>query len=44
MLIAVGGKERTRAQWSDLVSRAGFRLDGVVPTATPVSIVEASPA
>jgi hypothetical protein len=43
MLIAVGGKERTRPEWADLLGRAGFRLDRVVPTATPVSIVEAVP-
>ena len=44
MLIVVGGKERTRAEWTDLLGRAGFRLDRVVHTATPVSIVEATPA
>ena len=43
MLVAVGGKERTHAEWSELLSKAGFRLDRVVPTATPVSIVEAIP-
>jgi hypothetical protein len=43
MLIAVGGKERTRAEWTDLLGRAGFRLERVVATATPVSIVEATP-
>jgi hypothetical protein len=44
MLVAVGGKERTRAEWSNLLSRAGFRLNRVIHTATPVSIVEAVPA
>jgi hypothetical protein len=44
MLVAVGGKERTRSEWTDLLSRAGFRLEGVVRTATPVSIIEAVPA
>jgi hypothetical protein len=44
MLVAVGGKERTHAEWATLLSRAGFRLNRVVPTATPVSIVEAVPA
>jgi hypothetical protein len=43
MLVAVGGKERTRAEWTDLLRRAGFRLDRVFHTATPVSIVEATP-
>lgn len=43
MLVAVGGRERTRSEWERLLGRAGFRLERVVPTATPVSIVEASP-
>ena len=41
MLVAVGGKERTHAEWTNLLGRAGFRLNRVVHTATPVSIVEA---
>jgi hypothetical protein len=43
MLVAVGGKERTHAEWADLLRRGGFRLNRVVHTATPVSIVEAVP-
>jgi hypothetical protein len=44
MLVAVGGKERTRAEWANLLRRAGFHLNRVVETATPVSIIEAVPA
>jgi O-methyltransferase domain/Dimerisation domain len=44
MLVAVGGRERTRAEWTSLLRRAGFRLNRVVETATAVSIVEATPA
>jgi len=44
MLVAVGGKERTRAEWANLLGRAGFRLSRVVHTATSVSIIEAVPA
>jgi O-methyltransferase domain/Dimerisation domain len=44
MLVAVGGKERTRAEWTNLLRRAGFRLNRVVETATPVSVIEATPA
>jgi hypothetical protein len=44
MLVAVGGRERTHAEWANLLGRAGFRLSRVVRTATPVSIVEAVPA
>jgi hypothetical protein len=43
MLIAVGGRERTQAEWEKLLARAGFRLDRVVHTANPISIVEAVP-
>jgi hypothetical protein len=44
MLLANGaGMERTEAQYADLLDRAGFRLQRVVPTASPVSVVEAVP-
>jgi hypothetical protein len=43
MLVTVGGRERTRAEYADLYARAGFRLDRVVETATPTSFVEGSP-
>jgi hypothetical protein len=44
MLVTVGGRERTRAEYANLLSRAGFRLDRVIETVTPVSIIEAVPA
>lgn len=44
MLVAVGGRERTHSEWANLLGRAGFRLNRVVHTATPVSIIEATPA
>ena len=37
------GQERTEAEWADLLGRAGFELTAVVPTASPVSVVEAYP-
>ncbi|WP_240630786.1 acetylserotonin O-methyltransferase [Mycolicibacterium sp. GF69] len=43
MLVTLGGRERTRADFAKLLRRAGFRLDRVVGTVTPISIVEASP-
>lgn len=43
MLVSAGGKERTEREYADLLSRAGFRLTRVVPTATPVAIIEAVP-
>jgi len=42
MLALVGGQERTPDEYRDLLSRAGFRLERVVPTTTPASIVEAT--
>jgi hypothetical protein len=44
MLVHAGGRERTAAEYADLLSRAGFRLTRVIPTAGPMSIVEAVPA
>jgi O-methyltransferase/methyltransferase family protein len=44
MLVNAGGKERTRTEYANLLARAGFRLQRVVETAGPLSIVEATPA
>jgi hypothetical protein len=44
MLVVPGGRERTEAEYRDLLAKAGFRLTRVVPTASPVSVVEALPA
>lgn len=41
MLLVAGARERTAAQYGRLLSRAGFRLTRVVPTASPISVVEA---
>jgi len=41
MLLFTGGRERTEAEYRALLSRAGFRLTRVVPTRSPLSIVEA---
>ena len=43
MLTVPGGEERTPSQYSVLLDRAGFTMTRVVPTASPVSIVEAAP-
>lgn len=43
MLTMTGGQERTPAEYSTLLGKAGFRMTRVVPTASPVSIVEAIP-
>ncbi len=41
MLSVPGGEERTPSEYRALLDRAGFRMTGVVPTASLVSIVEA---
>jgi len=43
LLILMGGKERTAVEYADLLARTGFRLERVVDTASPVSIIEAVP-
>jgi hypothetical protein len=44
MLVLTGGQERTEAEYSALLDKAGFRLTSVVDTASAVSLVEAVPA
>jgi O-methyltransferase/methyltransferase family protein len=42
-MLSISGKERTEQQFRDLLSRAGFRLARIVPTASPVSVIEGVP-
>jgi hypothetical protein len=44
MLLNLGGRERTAAEYRGLLSQAGFRMTRVVQTASPLSVVEATPA
>jgi hypothetical protein len=43
LLRAPGGRERTEEQFRGLLADAGFDLKRVIPTASPLSIVEARP-
>jgi len=43
MLAVTGGTERNGQEFADLLSRAGFRLQRIIPTSTHQSIVEAVP-
>lgn len=43
MMLNLGARERTAAEYRDLLDRAGFRLTRVVQTASPLSVVEARP-
>jgi len=40
MLVRVGGRERTEAEYRTLIERAGFHLERVIPTSARFSILE----
>lgn len=40
MLVMAGGHERSEAQFAELLSKAGLRLTRVVPTKSPVCVIE----
>lgn len=44
MMVVTGGLERTEAEYRRLLDAAGLRLERVVPTASPFSILEARAA
>jgi hypothetical protein len=44
MMLNPGGRERTEAEFRDLLARAGLRLARVVPIPCPLSVIEADPA
>lgn len=41
MLVMLGGRERTAAEYSALFEKAGLRLLRVVPTSSPIALIEA---
>jgi 16S rRNA G1207 methylase RsmC len=43
MLVNTGGQERTLEEYERLYAAAGFELTRVVPTPTPVSVIEGRP-
>jgi hypothetical protein len=43
MLVQLGGRERTSAEWQKLLADSGFALQRIVPTRAGVSIIEAWP-
>jgi hypothetical protein len=43
MLVALGGKERTEEEYSTLFDASGFRLNRIIPTASPMCIIEGMP-
>ncbi|HEY2831353.1 MAG TPA: methyltransferase [Sporichthyaceae bacterium] len=44
MLSLAGGRERTAEEYAELVAPVGLRIERVVPTLSPVSVVEVVPA
>ncbi|HET9895096.1 MAG TPA: methyltransferase [Streptosporangiaceae bacterium] len=44
LMMLLGAKERTADQYAELLAGAGFKLSKVIPTTSPVSIIEALPA
>lgn len=43
MLVMTGGRERTEEEYRLLLEAGGFKLTKVIPTESPVSIIEAAP-
>ena len=40
MLLFLSGRERTEAEYGDLLERAGFELSTIVPTPSGFSVIE----
>ncbi|MEU3098707.1 methyltransferase [Streptomyces sp. NPDC006967] len=43
LMLMLGARERTRAEYAELFAEAGFELTGVVPTSSPISVIEGIP-
>ena len=41
MLLMPGGRERTEAEFRALFQRAGFTLTRIIPTQSPLSVIDA---
>ena len=44
LVMTVGGKERTQEEFAELFASCGLRLNRIVPTGRPISVIEAVPA
>ena len=42
MLVILGGRERTEEEYRHLLQATGFRLERVIPTHSPFSVIEAT--
>lgn len=43
MLMVFGAKERTREEFESLLTKTNFKINRIIPTKTPLSIIEALP-
>ncbi|MEL7145521.1 MAG: methyltransferase [Bacteroidota bacterium] len=43
MLMVLGAKERTREQFEELLTKTSFKINRIIPTKTPLSIIEVLP-
>ncbi len=41
-MLMVGGRERTQAEYGALLEQAGYELERISPTATPLHVIEAT--
>jgi hypothetical protein len=42
MMVMLTGRERTEAEYRDLLTASGFGLERVIPTHSPFSVIEAA--
>jgi hypothetical protein len=42
MMMMLTGRERAEAEYRDLLTGSGFRLEHVIPTHTPFSVIQAA--
>ncbi|MGH8932739.1 MAG: hypothetical protein ACRDZO_19490 [Egibacteraceae bacterium] len=43
MLVVAGGRERTASEYRELFRAAGFELTRVIPTRSPLTLIEGKP-
>ena len=43
MLVMTRGRERTTAEYRELMAKAGFQLEQIIPTGSPLSIIIGKP-
>ncbi|WP_315790579.1 methyltransferase [Fischerella sp. JS2] len=40
LIMTTGGRERTASEYKELFAAAGFQLTNIIPTPSPVSVIE----